>query len=234
MSTLAKLLSSDELQNLKTLDLDFNEFLFLILLLRKKDSSFFQTYIKSLLTKGYIKPSEQKTPYELPIYLPTEEAIAKIINFILDLKLKESEKTITTDLKVLAKTLQELFPKGHKSPGHPWRSNTKEVEDKLKRFLAIYDYTNEQIIDATTLYVETMRDSPYMRTLKHFIIKKINGESISDLASTIENEKCPDYGSKYTVSFRPDDSTGIPTGRISQPSRRDTESSEFNFDDFSK
>ena len=88
----------------------------------------------------------------------------------------------------MANKLKELFPAGNKSPGHPWRGNTKEIVNKLKRFKTIYSYSDTEILNATKHYVGNMENNLYMRVLKYFILKQNNeGEEISDLASYIEN-----------------------------------------------
>lgn len=108
--------------------------------------------------------------------------------FLKQILLKSQNCTIEEDLEELALTLKELFPVGNKSPGHPWRGNTKEIINKLKRFKIIYNYSNQEIINATKHYVENMENNQYMRTLKYFILKKNpDGETTSDLASYIEN-----------------------------------------------
>ena len=76
-------------------------------------------------------------------------------------------------------------------------------KNKLKRFKVSYDYSDDQILEATSMYVRIMQDSPFMRTLKHFIIKKVNDEIVSDLASFIENDQQPLYD-RFNISYRPE------------------------------
>ena len=108
--------------------------------------------------------------------------------FVDQIILESQGCNIEENLEELANKLKELFPPGNKSPGHPWRGNTKEIVNKLKRFKTIYSYSDTEILNATKHYVENMENNLYMRVLKYFILKQNNGgEEISDLASYIEN-----------------------------------------------
>ena len=109
-------------------------------------------------------------------------------DFISSIVLSSQDVNLEKDLEQLANDLKELFPTGNKSPGHPWRGNTKEIVNKLKRFKLLYSYSNTEILNATKHYVENMENNQYMRVLKYFILKQNDaGEQISDLASYIEN-----------------------------------------------
>ena len=109
-------------------------------------------------------------------------------DFISLIVLSSQDVNLEKDLEQLANDLKELFPTGNKSPGHPWRGNTKEIVNKLKRFKLLYSYSNTEILNATKHYVENMENNQYMRVLKYFILKQNDaGEQISDLASYIEN-----------------------------------------------
>lgn len=108
---------------------------------------------------------------------------------------REVLKTVLSNTKDdridnLAKELAEIYPVGTK-PGtaYRWKSNPKEVKDKLKRFFIVYkeeDFTDEEIISATKNYVQRMEYSPYMRLLKYFILKNNSDkDKESDLCSEI-------------------------------------------------
>lgn len=113
-----------------------------------------------------------------------------------------SDKAVPNDDRIanLAAQLIQIFPKGKKEGTSTyWRSNTKDTQLRLKKFFKLYGnrYSDEQIITATTKYVESFNgDYSYMRILKYFIWKdakkqdaegNIYIEEISDLATFIEN-----------------------------------------------
>lgn len=99
----------------------------------------------------------------------------------------------------LAKQMMELFPKGSKCPGHPWRSNAVTVAKKLEtlhnRFSA--EFTDEQVLSATRRYVESFNGNyTYMQCLNYFVLKRdtVKMEDTSALLSYIENEENADFG----------------------------------------
>lgn len=103
-------------------------------------------------------------------------------------------------LKVLAKSLMDIFPEGKKAGTcQYWKGNIRDVTLKLQKFFKLYGnkYTDEQLISATKRYVSSHNgDYRYMRVLKYFICKndkKVDSEGVgyieevSDLAAYIEN-----------------------------------------------
>ena len=184
---------------LKKYNLTIKEFLLLYAIILHKGSEFSVT-LQSLLNKNLIhriNPLNNRIVVN-DVFLQTEFGDNLLKNCLFGLNPIDN-----SDIEALALKMKELFPKGSKSPGHPWRSNTKEIIDKLKRFKVSYDYSDDQILEATSMYVRIMQDSPFMRTLKHFIIKKVNDEIISDLASFIENDQQTLYD-RFNISYRPE------------------------------
>lgn len=101
----------------------------------------------------------------------------------------------TARLESLALAMKQIYPKGKKSgTNYYWSDGTLLIMRRLKMFFAKYgnEFTNEQILTATTRYVEDKMDDPTMRLLKYFIFKESVGESgevepSSDLLTYIEN-----------------------------------------------
>lgn len=97
------------------------------------------------------------------------------------------------DLAELAGTIRQKFPLGRMHDSiYPWRQSVRELESALIRFFGEFgtDYTKEEILKATDLYVSQY--NPYncnMRCSKYFIIKDMSrqgGDLISDLATYID------------------------------------------------
>lgn len=68
-------------------------------------------------------------------------------------------------------------------------TDLKTVNKKLKKFLKEYDYTKDEILGATDLYVNTMKSKGsinYIRDCGYFIYKRIDGIDQSDLANFCE------------------------------------------------
>jgi hypothetical protein len=82
----------------------------------------------------------------------------------------------------LAEKLREIFPAG-KKPGYAytWRDSVSCITDRLKKFFMKYgEYSDEQVIEATTAYVASFNGNyQYMQLLKYFIWKnKVTGEEV--------------------------------------------------------
>ncbi len=94
-------------------------------------------------------------------------------------------------LEELSIKLQSLFPDGKKQgTNNYWRGNIHEIKDRLQAFFKRYgEYTDDQIITATTNYLEDYKsNTTLMRTLKYFISKKTDDGYVSDLLTYISNE----------------------------------------------
>lgn len=75
----------------------------------------------------------------------------------------------------LAEELRKIYPKGA-VPGTSstiYRGNKAEVARKLQSFFLQYgEYSDEEIIDATKKYIESLHgDYSFLKTLKYFILK---------------------------------------------------------------
>lgn len=128
-------------------------------------------------------------------YLVNKDKLFRII-----ISMKDGAKEIKERAAALAPLLIEIFPKG-KKPGtnQYWRGNRVEVTNKLQKFFSMFgnEYTNEQIIEATTKYVNSFNGNySFMRVLKYFIWKNVlrigesvnNIEEVSDLLTFLDNE----------------------------------------------
>lgn len=184
---------------LKKFDIKPAELYQLLTILYAIDSTQINNLLLELEKKKLIEKfaSTENLLFKDPVYTVTEEGKTLITSFLYE----EKTKSNSEDLVGLVTQLREIFPQGNKTAGHPWRSNAKEVIEKLKKFKIIYQYTDDQIIEATQRYVNQMSGNDYMRTLKHFIIKKIGGENISDLASYIENDTSEHIQTKFSIKY---------------------------------
>lgn len=128
----------------------------------------------------------------------------KIASFAINTKGKEFVNQVLTesqihdnrdDLKELAKSLKEIYPKGRKEGSSlPWADGIALIEKRLKLFFKKYgEFSHEAIISATKDYVEGFNgDYRFMRTLRYFIWKEERGaggdiESTSDLLTYLED-----------------------------------------------
>ena len=110
--------------------------------------------------------------------------------------LLQSDKSVpkAEELTDLVKQLQELWPKGQKKDDSgigkwSWRSNIRDVTDKLQKFYKLYGNigTQEQIIQAATNYTNKHKyDLTNMRVLPYFIMKNTKEGLVSELATELE------------------------------------------------
>lgn len=131
--------------------------------------------------------------------------------------LLKSDKSVPKEeeLVKLALQLQAIFPQGRKcddtgTPKWSWRGNKVDVVKKLQKFFKFYgNYKTEDIIKATTNYVERYKyDNKAMRILPYFIYKEIDG-GMSDLATELEGlndiEEINNINNDWTVNLSTND-----------------------------
>lgn len=147
---------------------------------------------KELIRKGYITAAMNNLFQQIGWRL-TNKGTEVIDSVIVD-----SDKKSKSDEKLiqLATRLKEIFPKGKKDgTNYYWAEGVALIVRRLKLFFKKYGntYTDEQIIQATSKYVEGFNGNyTYMRLLKYFIFKEKVGatgevEGDSELISYIEN-----------------------------------------------
>jgi len=92
------------------------------------------------------------------------------------------------NIATLAEAMRNIFPKGVKTGNQPVRSNLKDMEKKLKKFIKDYGYTVNEILTATAAYVDRLKlqQYQYMKTSSYFIYKQGAG---STLAAEIDSIK---------------------------------------------
>lgn len=155
---------------------------------------------KELIKKGYITANRddlfQQTGWRL-----TNKGTGVIDSVIVD---SDKKQEPNDRLVQLATRLKGIFPKGKKDgTNYYWADGVALIVRRLELFFKKYGnaYTDEQIIQATSKYVEGFNGNyTYMRLLKYFIFKEKVGaagevEGDSELISYIEN-----FGQEDTLS----------------------------------
>ena len=120
-----------------------------------------------------------------------KEIISTIVN-------PPSIPAITSSAMSLAMRIIDIFPRGIKSGGLPVRDNAVNVEKKIRKFKNDYpQYTDDQIIDAVTKYVNDKKKEgyTYMKTASYLIYK----DNVSTLASLIDS--ITDNGAETTPTW---------------------------------
>lgn len=147
---------------------------------------------KELIRKGYIT-ADRNDLFQQVGWRLTNKGTEVIDSVIAD---SDKKQEPDSRLNQLAVRLKEIFPKGKKDgTNYYWADGTALIMRRLKLFFKKYGdaYTDEQIIQATSKYVESFNGNyTYMRLLKYFIFKEKIGaagevEGDSELISYIEN-----------------------------------------------
>lgn len=161
------------------------------LLLAIHHSPSVQGTLRKLIEKGYITAYGGKLPSGE--WAVTNSGKETINSTIVD---SETPDTLEDKLNKIAIKLKEIFPKGKKEgTSYYWADGVALITRRLKLFVKKYGdiYTEEQIINAATKYVESFNGNyQYMRLLKYFIFKEKVGvggdiEGDSELITYIEN-----------------------------------------------
>jgi hypothetical protein len=155
---------------------------------------------KELIKKGYIT-ADRDDLFQQVGWRLTNKGTEVIDSVIVD---SDKKQEPNDRLVQLATRLKEIFPKGKKDDtNYYWADGVALIVRRLKLFFKKYGntYTDEQIIQATSKYVEGFNGNyTYMRLLKYFIFKEKVGaagevEGDSELISYIEN-----FGQEDTLS----------------------------------
>jgi len=115
---------------------------------------------------------------------------------IRDLGLELIGQSKSDSIIELANKIRDLFPVGVKSGGYPVRSSVVDIADKLRKFFKKHkSYTQEQVLEATTKYVNRKKNEGYSYMQKAvFFIEK---DGMSTLASEIDALQETSSGDNY-------------------------------------
>lgn len=164
----------------------------ILLLLGIHNNVDFEEAKSLLIRKGFITSAYLGDLRQIK-YRVTNRGIEAINSVMLD---SEKEPKPKDQLTELASALKEIFPKGKKDgTNYYWAEGVALITRRLKLFFKKYGntYTNDQIIQAATKYVQSFNGNyQYMKLLKYFIFKeKLNvsgeAEGESELINYIEN-----------------------------------------------
>jgi hypothetical protein len=141
------------------------------------------------------------TPNEYFFLRMSSRKRADVLNF----DLEETEKSLvdkfgsiklaqelcnipTSHLDVIVEQYRAMFPKGKLPSGQNGRSSLSEVRSKMLWFFNNYQFSAEQVIEATRRYVERYkeRNYQYMRNASYFIYK----EDRNKIKSSLLSEEC--------------------------------------------
>lgn len=140
--------------------------------------------VVNLIEKGFVEKQENKS------YIITNKGkslILKYNNYFLKAKKKTNIQLMGKDFADKIEEYRSIFPAGKLPSNVPARQNVKALGESFRWFFETYDYTWEDIIKATKMYVNEYRSDNYMYmvTSQYFIAKQDKHK--------VKNSKLADY-----------------------------------------
>ena len=129
-------------------------------------------------------------------YTMSAEAKSLIVhldNYFTKAKKKTDAQLMGQDFVDKINIYREVFPNIKLPSGKPARVNVKMLSESFRWLFETYDYTWEQIIKATKMYVNEYRDAQYMymQTSQYFICKqdkhKVKSSTLADYCDMIRD-----------------------------------------------
>lgn len=93
----------------------------------------------------------------------------------------------------MLKLYREAWPAGKLPSGKPARQNVKTLENAFRWFFDTYDYTWDEVTQATLMYIDEYRDKDYMymKTSQYFICKqdkhKVKHSELADYCDMVRD-----------------------------------------------
>lgn len=121
---------------------------------------------EALVYQGYIKDKE--------LTGLAHKVIAQLDNYFTVSKKKTTAELLGKSGNLNIKQYREIFPAGKLPSGVPSRNNVKILTENFRWFFGEYDYTWEEVMKATKMYVNEYRDNQYlyMMNSQYFISKQ--------------------------------------------------------------
>lgn len=120
-----------------------------------------------------------------------DDIINSLESYISKVKKKTHTDIMGADFAQKIEQYRSLFPAMKLPSGKPARQNVKALTESFKWFFETYDFTWDQILDATRMYVHEYQDKDYlyMATSQYFISKqdknKVKHSALADYCDMI-------------------------------------------------
>ena len=122
-----------------------------------------------------------------------KKIITKFENYFIKAKKRTSIQLMGKNFVKRLNEYREVFPPGKLPSGKPARVNVKTLENSFRWFFENYDFSWDEVIDATKMYVNEYRDKEYMymKTSQYFIAKegknKVKSSDLADYCDMIRD-----------------------------------------------
>tara|TARA_Y100001972_G_scaffold124219_1_gene172954 strand:- start:137 stop:721 length:585 start_codon:yes stop_codon:yes gene_type:complete len=137
-----------------------------------------QSDVQQLKSLGFIEQDGS-------LSIKANKVIARFENYFIKAKKRTSIQLMGKEFLKRINEYRDIFPAGKLPSGKPARVNVKTLENSFRWFFENYDFSWDEVIDATSMYVNSYRnnDYMYMKTSQYFISKQDKSKvRTSDLA----------------------------------------------------
>lgn len=171
------------------LDIGFFELILLVVIYQNEeevlkkcyDEDFiaFSRMVKTLESYGYVKWHGSNAT-DISLRKKGEDLFAKL----------SKKKKPIPDVELWIDDWRKIFPEGVNTGGYRYRGNKLEVTKKMLKFVATYEYSKEEIFEATKRYVErfAVKGYAYMQQAHYFIEKKDAGSNLASECETLREQ----------------------------------------------
>ena len=122
-----------------------------------------------------------------------KKIITRFENYFIKSKKRTSIQLMGKKFNTKLNEYREIFPAGKIPSGKPARVNIRTLENSFRWFFENYDFSWDEIIDATKMYVNEYRDKDYMymKTSQYFVSKedknKVKSSDLADYCDMIRD-----------------------------------------------
>ena len=153
--------------------------------------------IMHLAAEGFIK-FDKKSNTKVNLTIKGKRVISKFENYFIKAKKRTSIQLMGKKFNLKLNEYREVFPAGKLPSGKPARVNVKSLENSFRWFFENYDFSWDEIMNATKMYVNEYRDKNYMymKTSQYFIAKegknKVKSSDLADYCDMIRDGVQPE------------------------------------------
>lgn len=149
--------------------------------------------VKNLILLGFVNVKSLNGKHQYSITDEGNLLMISLDNFFIKAKKKTDVQLMGKDFLEKINEYRLIFPEGKIPSGKPARQNVKALGESFKSFFETYNFTWDQIINATKMYVNEYRDKDYlyMMTSQYFIGKqdknKVKHSELADYCDMIKD-----------------------------------------------
>ena len=153
--------------------------------------------VMHLAAEGFIK-FDKKSSTKVNLTIKGKRVISKFENYFIKAKKRTSIQLMGKKFNLKLNEYREIFPAGKLPSGKPARVNVKSLENSFRWFFENYDFSWDEIMNATKMYVNEYRDKNYMymKTSQYFIAKegknKVKSSDLADYCDMIRDGVQPE------------------------------------------